>query len=189
MKEHLDLIQWASENATHYISSLGNRWLHVQGVVEQALHVGEIFDEEERSYLIAAAYVHDIGYAPELQRTGLHSIDGALWLRSHNQERLASLTAYHSGTWFQAQLHGLLPDLEQFSREQSMVADALDYCDMTTGPAGARNSFEERIKDILVRYPEPHIVAQATHQAKPSLSQAVERIRQELNKHGIVVHS
>src|SRR5260370_20846699 len=182
MKEHLDLIQWASEHATHYTSSLGNRWLHVQGVVEQALHVGEIFDEEERSYLIAAAYVHDIGYAPELQQTGLHSIDGALWLRSHNQERLASLTAYHSGTWFQAQLHGLLPDLEQFSREQSMVADALDYCDMTTGPAGARISFEERIKDILVRYPEPHIVAQATHQAKPSLSQAVERIQQELDR-------
>ncbi len=182
MNKYSDLIKWASENATYYISPLGNRWLHVQGVVEQALRVGAIFDEKECSYLIAAAYVHDIGYAPELKQTGLHSIDGARWLRSHNQERLASLTAYHSGTWFQAQSYGLLPDLEQFSREQSMVADALDYCDMTTGPAGARISFEERIKDILVRYPEPHIVAQATHQAKPSLSQAVERIQQELDR-------
>ncbi len=166
MKEHSDLIRWAGENATHYISSLGNRWLHVQGVVEQALRVGAIFDEEERSYLVAAAYLHDIGYAPELKRTGLHPIDGALWLCSHNQERLASLTAYHSGAWFHAQLYGQLPDLEQFSPEQSMVADALDYCDMTTGPAGARISFEERIKDILVRYPEPHIVAQANSSIK-----------------------
>src|SRR5436190_18196022 len=89
VKEHSDLIKWASENATHYISSLGNRWLHVQGVVEQALRVGAIFDAKEHSYLIAAAYMHDIGYAPELQRTGLHSIDGALWLHSHNQEHLA----------------------------------------------------------------------------------------------------
>jgi HD superfamily phosphodiesterase len=189
MNKHSDLIKWASEHATHYISSLGNRWLHVQGVVEQALRVGEIFDEEERSYLIAAAYVHDIGYAPELKQTGLHSIDGARWLRSHSQERLASLTAYHSGTWFQAQLHGFLPDLEQFPREQSMLADALDYCDMTTGPAGARISFEERIQDILVRYPEPHIVAKATHQAKPSLSQAVKRIQQKLDEHEIVIYS
>src|SRR5260370_38850189 len=109
MKEHLDLIQWASENATHYISSLGNRWLHVQGVVEQALHVGEIFDEEERSYLIAAACVRDIGYAPELQRTGLHSLYGALWWRSHTQKRLASLTAYHSGTRVQRQWTVWLP--------------------------------------------------------------------------------
>jgi len=189
VNKHSDLIKWANENAIHYLTSLGNRWLHVQGVIEQALRVGSIFDEEERSYLIAAACVHDIGYAPELKQTGLHSIDGARWLRSHNQERLASLTAYHSGTWFQAQLHGLLPDLEQFSRERSMVADALDYCDMTTGPTGARISFEERIQDILVRYPEPNIVAQATHQAKPSLFQAVKRIQQELDKHGIAVHS
>ena len=185
MKKQSNLLQWASENATHYISPLGNRWLHVQGVVEQAIRIGAIFDGEERSYLIAAAYLHDIGYAPELKQTGLYAIDGALWLRSHKQERLASLTAYHSGTWFQAQLYGLLPDLEQFSPEQSMVADALDYCDMTTGPAGARISFEERIQDILVRYPEPNIVAQATHQAKPSLSQAVDHIQQELDKHGI----
>jgi hypothetical protein len=183
MKQHFDLVQWAAENATHYLSPLGNRWLHVQSVVEQAMHVGAMFDEEERSYLIAAAYVHDIAYAPELKQTGLHSIDGACWLRSQEQERLASLTAYHSGTWFQAQLQGLLPDLEQFSREQSLLADALDYCDMTTGPAGARISFEERIKDILMRYPEPSIVATATHRAEPSLRQAVERIQCELAKH------
>jgi hypothetical protein len=36
---------------------------------------------DDRPALLAAAYVHDIGYAPELVRTGLHALDGGLWLR------------------------------------------------------------------------------------------------------------
>jgi hypothetical protein len=44
-------------------------------------------------------------------------------------------------------------------------------------------------KDIRFRYPETDIFVQETHQAKLSLSQAVERIQQELDKHWVVVHS
>jgi HD superfamily phosphodiesterase len=189
VKKEQELAQWIEEQAIHYTSSLGNRWLHIQRVVDQAKRVGAIFDEEERFFLIAATWAHDIGYGPELKQTGLHSIDGARWLRAQGQERLASLTAYHSGTWFQAKLYGLLPDLEEFSREESMLADALDYCDMTSGPAGQAFSYQDRIQDIYTRYPDPHIVAQATRLAEPSLSQAVERIQHELDKRGVMAHS
>lgn len=70
-----NILEWAAQQATYFISPLGNRWLHVQNVVEQARWVSQVLDESEGEYLIAAAYLHDIGYAPELQRTGFHPID------------------------------------------------------------------------------------------------------------------
>jgi HD superfamily phosphodiesterase len=82
-----------SENSYSLLAPLGKRWSHVQGVVERARWVGSIFDETDRSYLIAAAYFHDIGYAPSLQRTGFHPLDGAYYLQSFRQDRLVSLVA------------------------------------------------------------------------------------------------
>ena len=58
------LVDWTAECATTLLSPLGNRWLHVQGVVERVRQVGEAFNEDDRCCLIAAAYLHDIGYAP-----------------------------------------------------------------------------------------------------------------------------
>lgn len=175
-----DLILWAAERAATLLAPLGNRWLHVQGVVERADWVGAIFDEEDRFFLIAAAYLHDIGYAPSLLTTGFHPIDGASYLRSCHQERLASLVAYHSEAQYEAQLRGLASQLALFPREYSAVADALTYCDMTTDSVGRLVSFQERIADIFRRYEETHLVAQAIHQALPALTLAVERTQQRL---------
>ena len=80
------LVDWAAECATTLLSPLGNRWLHVQGVVERVRQVGEAFNEDDRCCLIAAAYLHDIGYTPALQQTGFHPIDGARYLRSLGHE-------------------------------------------------------------------------------------------------------
>src|SRR5258708_37957327 len=102
MKVDVDLVSWATECATSLLSSLGNRWLHVQGVVKRANHVGKVLSEDDRAYLIAAAYLHDIGYAPSLKKTGFHPLDGANYLRSLGHERLASLVAHHSGACFEA---------------------------------------------------------------------------------------
>src|SRR5438034_11350805 len=101
------LIDWAYKQSSSLLSPLGKRWPHVQGVVERSRHIGKIFDEDDQAYLIASAYLHDIGYAPSLQQTGFHPIDGARYLQSHNQDRLASLTAYHSGAQFEAALRGI----------------------------------------------------------------------------------
>lgn len=176
---------WASDQAIRLISSLGNRWFHVQSVVEQARWVSQVFDESEGEYLIAAAYLHDIGYAPELKRTGFHPIDGAIYLRAQGYERLACLVAHHSEAQFEARLRGLESELAQFLREHSPLAEALNYCDMTTGPQGQRVSFEERIADILSRYGERDIVAQAICQATPQLRQAVESTQELLRSHNL----
>jgi HD superfamily phosphodiesterase len=66
---------------------------------------------EDRPYLIAAAWLHDIGYAPPLNRLGFHPVDGARYVREQGQERLASLVAYHSGARLEAEERGLVEDV------------------------------------------------------------------------------
>ena len=178
-----NLVEWAKEQAEMLLSPLENRWLHVQGVAEKARHVSKAFNESDGTYLIAAAYLHDIGYAPSLKKTGFHSLDGACYLQSWGQGRLASLVAHHSEAQFEAHLRGLLSELDTFPRQCSPLSDALTYCDITTGPSGFNITFQERITDIYSRYGEADIVSQAIHQAVPSLSLAVERTQIMLDKY------
>ena len=115
MKTDVSLVSWAAEQATVLLAPLGDRWLHVQGVVEAARWVGKVLDEEDRSYLITAAYMHDIGYAPSLMKTGFHPLDGARYIRSLGYERLACLVAHHSEARFEAQLRGYGHELNALS--------------------------------------------------------------------------
>ena len=180
------MIEWAAEQAAALLSPLGDRWSHTKGVAERARYVGEVLSEKDRALLIAAAYLHDIGYAPSLKRTGFHPLDGAYYLLSHGQKRLASLVAYHSEAPFEAELRGLTAELDKIPREHSTLADALTYCDMTIGPTGRRVSFEERIEDILERYGETHIVHQAIHRAAPALTGAIRHTQDVLHYQGVV---
>src|SRR6266700_3110294 len=137
-------------------------------------------------FLIAAAYLHDIGYAPSLKKTGFHPLDGANYvMQSFGNERLASLVAHHSEAEFEARLRGYDYALDVFPREYSAVADALTYCDMTTSPAGMHITFEERIAEILCRYKEKDIVAQSIRQAIPSLCHDIERTEHILRRQKI----
>ena len=178
-----NLVQWAEEQAVTLLSPLGNRWLHVQGVAEKARSVSKAFSENDGIYLVAAAYLHDIGYAPSLKKTGFHPLDGACYLQSCGQGCLASLVAHHSEAQFEAHLRGLLFELDIFPRQCSPLSDALTYCDITTSPIGQAITFQERIADIFSRYGKADIVSQAIHQAVPSLFLAVERIQKKLDSY------
>jgi HD superfamily phosphodiesterase len=85
----------------------------------------------DRGVLVAAAYLHDIGYADELIAHDFHPLDGALWLRAQSQERLAGLVAHHTGAIFEATAHGLAQRLAAFIDERSPVSDALAFSDLT----------------------------------------------------------
>ncbi len=179
-----DLPAWAEEQAEALLSDLGDRWKHVRGVAERARQVGAILDAHERPYLIAAAYLHDVGYAPALQRTGLHQLDGAHWLRSLGQERLARLVAHHSEARFELHLRGVGDGLATYEREESPTTDALTYCDLTTGPTGQPMTLEERIAEVEQRYGEGEI-ATALRQAAPYLARAIWRTEQRLLTAGL----
>jgi hypothetical protein len=166
---------WAKSQAEDLMAPLGDRWLHVQAVADQARRVGLVLADDDRDVLVAAAYLHDIGYAPSLNRLGFHPVDGARFLRDQGHERLACLVAHHSGARFEAEERGLLDELAAFPVEDGPVLDALTFADMTTGPAGEAMTLQERIGEILRRYPPDDPVYRAIRRAHPLLQAAVDR--------------
>ena len=126
-------------------------------------------------------YLHDVGYAPALQVSGLHPLDGARWLRRQGVDRrVCNLVAHHSGARFEAEERALLAELEEFDLEAGPVMDALVFADMTTAPDGGYVSFEERLGDILARYSLDDPVHRAVVRARPSLAESIERTARRL---------
>lgn len=175
------LVGWAEARSEELLSKLGNRWLHVQGVVAKARLVGQLFAEEDRDHLLAAAHLHDVGYAPGLRRTGAHQLDGADYVRSFGHERLACLVAHHSAARYELELRSLGDHLADYPPERSDVTAALIYCDLTTGPTGSPMSLDERIGEVVQRYGDSSLVARALREAHPELEQAVQRISRLLS--------
>ena len=60
------------------------------------------------------------------------------------------------------------------------LADALIYCDMTTGPDGQRMSVEQRLDEIRSRYAPDHPVSRALAHTAPELTRAVRRVQRRL---------
>jgi hypothetical protein len=127
-----------------------------------------------RSHLVAAAHLHDIGYAPALHVTGLHQLDGALYVRSLGHERLAGPVAHHSEARFELELRGYASALDDYPCEDSSVSAALVYCDLKTGPMGSPMTLDERLSDVYERYGPESLVSEALRRATPHLRAAVD---------------
>ena len=158
------------------------RWHHSAGVAAAAASLGRMFSEEDADLLLTAAWLHDIGYAPELLDTGFHPLDGARHLRALGaRDRLCRLIANHTGAWAEAASRGLADLLTgEFPAEESPLADALTYADITTGPAGQPLSAEERIAEILERYDAGHVVHRSIRHVAPELLATVRRVEERL---------
>jgi HD superfamily phosphodiesterase len=140
-----------------------------------------ILSASDADALAVAAILHDIGYAPSIAKTGFHPLDGARWLRDQQwDKRIVNLVANHSCACMEADERGLRAELEEFPNEDTLVTDALLYCDMTTGPDGQDFDVEERLSEIESRYGPEHLVYRFISRAKPSLIGAVRKIEQEL---------
>ena len=156
--------------------ALPRRWRHVQAVAAQAERLSGlpgVFGE----LLVAAAWLHDIGYAPRLAVTGFHPLDGARFLRDEGADsRLASLVAHHSCAAHEARVRGMDGVLlAEFEREDSLTYDALVFCDMTTGPAGEPLTYRARMDEIQERYGPRHEVTRAVELARSDLVGCCER--------------
>jgi HD superfamily phosphodiesterase len=102
------------------------RWAHVQGVGRRAYLVVPLFSIDDGKLLIAAALVHDIGYAPDVANTGFHPLDGARYLRGvGGPDRLVNPVAHHSCATWEAELRGLSDELAEFEDEKTALRDTL----------------------------------------------------------------
>jgi putative nucleotidyltransferase with HDIG domain len=177
----MDLAMWAAVQAERLIGPLGDRWLHVQAVAREARRVARVVPAEDRELLVAAAFLHDVGYAPSLNRLGFHSVDGARFVRAYGHEQLARLVAHHSGARFEAEERGLVAELAAFPVEDGPVMDALTFADMTIGPAGQSMTLGERIGEVQRRYPPQDPVHRAIVRARPLLQAAINRTQERLD--------
>lgn len=175
----MEHVRWARDLAGRLLAEpLPTRWAHVQGVGHTAENIAQVVGDDAE-LLICAAWLHDIGYAPDLNKLGFHPIDGARYLRDveHADERLIRLVANHSCALIEARNRDLGDVLaEEFPSPADLVLDALTFCDMTTSPTGARVDLDERLNEAFQRYGDGHLVTRSLTEARPLLEASLQRV-------------
>ena len=175
------LASWGEQLARALLHEpLPRRWAHVQGVAARARGLAPVLGADA-DLLEAAAWLHDIGYAPGLATTGLHQLDGARYLREaqHADAMLCRLVAHHSCAIVEAGERGLADALGlEFEPAPQELSDALTYCDMTTSPHGELVPVEQRLAEIHDRYGPGHLVSRSMQRATPIILRAVEQVHQ-----------
>ncbi len=139
--------------ARHLLADeLPRRWDHVQGVAARA----ELFADNLPGWriLVAAAYLHDIGYASPLVDTRLHQIDGARFLRRQGwDEAVVNLVAHHSGARARAEIAGLGQIYaDEFPRDDRLPHAQLHFCDLTISLDGEPTTVERRLANMRQRH-------------------------------------
>jgi HD domain len=173
------LSAWAERVARNLLErALPGRWAHVQGVAARARSLTPAAGADAQ-LLEAAAWLHDIGYLPEIARTGLHGLDGARYLRDvHDADSmLCRLVAHRSCAVIEAEERGLADDLRrEFPQPPRPLADALTFCDMTTSPDGHQVHVTCRLAEIHDRYGSAHPVSRSIRRATPSILEAIDYV-------------
>jgi len=156
--------------------------MHVDAVARKAARLANVlFAGTDAEVLKAAAWLHDLGYAPDIRDTGFHPLDGAVWLREAGfEDRVCGLVAYHTCADIEAEERGFADRLKAFPRESSLVADALLYADMRAGPDGQDLSVAARLDEIVSRYGEDSSVAHFVGRARPIIFDACQRVETQL---------
>ena len=164
------LAPWAQQLARALLQEpLPRRWAHVQGVAARARGLTPVLGADA-DLLEAAAWLHDIGYAPGLAVTGLHALDGARYLRDvqHGDTMLCRLVAHHSCAIIEAEERGLADVLgREFDPAPYVLSSVLTCCDMTTSPDGELVHVDRRLAEIHRRYGRGHLVSRSIERATP----------------------
>lgn len=160
---------------------LPRRWAHTQGVAGRARELAEVLGPEAELVEVAG-WLHDIGYASTITATGFHPLDGARHLRDvlGADELLCRLVAHHSCAVIEAAERGIVALADEFAPPSQDLLEALTYCDLTAGVDGRPVDVDERLSEILTRYPVDHVVYRSVTRAKPVLLESARNVRRRL---------
>ena len=162
--------------AQDLLDGLEPRWSHVRGAGELAERLVDsgLVDE----VVASAAWLHDIGYSPDLVDTGLHALDGARYLPALGAPvELVALVAHHTGADFEAEELGLADDLQAMPYPLQKNLDTLTLVDLVVGPYGTLIDPGVRVAEILSRYRRDSPVFQAVARSGPDLLRTAEAAR------------
>lgn len=175
--ELIDVARSVARDLLAQLHDGGQRWRHTQAVASRAAQAAEFLTTEDGAVVQAAAWLHDIGYAPSLQRCGFHPLDGAISVRDDlGWPLVAGLVAHHSGARFVAAQRELGPLMRQFADPRTWtgpLADALTWADQTTGPGGETVTVEARLREMLARHGPDSPNARCNAERAPVLVAAV----------------
>lgn len=161
----------AAADLTHRIlNAEPDRLAHSPGVARRAQFLTVTVEPHQARLLVAAAWLHDIGYAAGLRETGFHPLDGARHLRAIRwPPAICNLVAHHSGARFVARVLQLDRELDARPFSEDSVSDALTIADQTTGMHGEAMNTEDRMSDMLERHGPDSANARAHPQREPYL--------------------
>jgi hypothetical protein len=151
------------QTATRALAGTGTRLAHSRRVASQVQLALPLVDSDWRAAVSAAAWVHDIGYSPAAAVIGFHPLDGARWLRVEGwPDQVTGLVAWHTHAEKEADLRGISPYEDEFARPPDAALAVLTWADLTSAPDGVECEAEERLQQILDRYPPGSVVHEVT---------------------------
>lgn len=178
-------VQGAQQLATELLAqALPRRWSHTVAVAKTAASLANVLAPEAAAEIVCAAWLHDIGYAPDLIDTGFHPLDGAAYLTRENGDgkripaEVISLVAHHTGAAYEARERGLQDLLDSYPQPDETKLAILSCADLCSGPDGAPVDPAERISEVLARYPTDHPVHRAIAISAPTLVGQSRRVLQ-----------
>lgn len=174
----------AGSLASKLLAGVNTRLAHTRTVARQAGRVAALLEPPWAEALVDAAWLHDIARNHDLVDTGLHCLDGARWLRVNGwAAETCQLVAWHSVPLAEARLRGLRDKLiAEFERPPRIPLVALTWADMTSSPDGSVWSVDQRLAEILDRYPPGSITYRATVESAAELCQAAEETEHPLRE-------
>ena len=87
--------------------------------------------------------------------------------------QLCRLVANHTGALIEAEERGLAEQLAtEFPAPDSLLYDALTFCDLRTGPDGRSLSVEQRLAEIAARYGPDDIVSRSIARSSSQLRES-----------------
>jgi putative nucleotidyltransferase with HDIG domain len=180
------MVARAADLTRYLLYSDPDRLAHSQAVARRAEVLARAVDQESALLLVAAAWLHDIGYAPGLRDTGYHPIDGARHLQSIGwPPAIYNQVANHSGARFVATVLQLDRQLDPYPFSQDALSDALTVADQTTGPHGEAMTVDERMSDMLRRHGPNSPNALAHPLRERYIRAAATRVAERLESRGV----
>jgi putative nucleotidyltransferase with HDIG domain len=124
-----DTVLRARVIAEERLGSLAPRWAHVRGVAAAAELMAAGLATIDADAVVAAAWLHDVGYAPSVRSTSFHPVDGAVFVRAEGFPAVVvSLVAYHNGRGVRGAGTRAFGRVGRVPRATRVVARCVDVC-------------------------------------------------------------
>src|SRR6476646_9196098 len=175
------LIPEARDLVARILEEDPRRLQHCAGVAARAQALITTVPPSAAETLLAAEWLHDIGYAPQLRDSGFHPLDGAVYLRREGWPApVCDLVAHHSGSRFVARIRGFDDRLREYGFVEDASSDALTVADNTTAPDGGVMMLDERLRDKLKRHGPETPNARANPERDDYIRAAARRVADRL---------